>query len=362
MTPRERFCRIYDFLPVDRLIRWEAIAFWPEVLDQWRARGGLPEGVDVNVHYRFESQPRVSGGLGLTSINLSGPPVRTHVVRDDGSTRICRNDLGQVWEERLEGTSMPHWLKFPVESPTDWETKIEPRLRPDEHPYGDLDAEVVAVEASDGPRGFWLLGLYAFLRTYWGAEKLAYAFYDYPDTLQDMARCWRDMMCVCAPRILDRVEFDYALFHEDMAFKNGPLIGPNLYREFMTPYYREIIGELNRRGVRRIMIDSDGNNGALQDCFVEVGMNGLFPFEAAAGNDVLEIRRRYPSFVIYGAIDKRVLLGTRDDVRRELDAKVPPLWESGGFIPSIDHAVPPCPQENFEFYLTTLRGICSTVS
>ena len=32
-------------------------------------------------------------------------------------------------------------------------------------------------------------------------------------------------------------------------------------------------------------------------------------------------------------------------------------WESGGYIPSLDHACQPCPQENFEYYLGLVRSL-----
>jgi hypothetical protein len=37
--------------------------------------------------------------------------------------------------------------------------------------------------------------------------------------------------------------------------------------------------------------------------------------------------------------------------------KVPMLLESGGYMPSLDHSVPPCPQENFEYYLDLVRSL-----
>ena len=55
--------------------------------------------------------------------------------------------------------------------------------------------------------------------------------------------------------------------------------------------------------------------------------------------------------------DKRALLKTKADVEREVMSKVPHLLETGRFIPSIDHAVPPCPQENFEHFIELVRGL-----
>ena len=362
LTHRERFCRLYDFQNVDRLVQWEAVAFWQQTVDEWKATGGLPEDVErtgVMAYYDMEPRPTVSGGLGLTSMQLSGPPVEWHVVEEDEHSRVIEDDLGALRRTRTDGTSMPQFLRFPVESDADWRDKIAPRLRPQAHTYGKLEEEVATcAEEPDAPVGLWLVGLYAFWRNFWGEVNLAYAFYDAPDTLHDMARTWLRMHCECTPRVLGATDVAWTLFHEDMACKGGPLIGPRTFDEFMAPYYRELLAHLRQHGQHRLAVDSDGNNGEVLERFADLGINGLYPFEVAAGSDALAFREKYPHFFVWGAVDKRVLLGTREDIEREVEAKVPKLWEQGGFIPSIDHSVPPCPQENFEYFLKLVREIC----
>jgi hypothetical protein len=359
LSNRERFCRLYDGLPVDRGVRWEAVGFWMLTVDAWRRNGGLPEGVDVMQHYGFDPQPTVPSATGFTSMPLSGPPVQQRMLEDKGPRQVWENDLGQVWEVRADGgESMPRWIRFPVETHQDWLSKIKPRLDPSAHDFSALDAEGRLYRDNPDPNGLWLVGLYAFWRNFWGEERLAYAFYDCPDTLRDMADTWLRMHCECSPRVLAETRVDYVLFHEDMAFKNGPLIGPNLFDEFMAPYYREVFAHLRAHGQHRFMLDSDGNNGAVLHRFAELGMNGLYPFEVAAGCDALAFREEHPAFFAWGCIDKRVLLGTKDDVTREVMGKVPALWETGRFIPSIDHSVPPCSQANFEHFLNLVRDIC----
>jgi uroporphyrinogen decarboxylase len=357
LTRRERFCRLYDFQPVDRPVRWESVEFWYETVAEWKAAGTLPADANAMTYYGFEPQPKISGGLGFTWMSLSGAPVTSRVVEVGEGTRVVEDDLGARRRERTDGCSMPQFLRFPVESHADWLNKIKPRLDPAAHDYGPWEAEAAATRTGEDPWGFWLLGLYAFWRNFWGEEKLAFAFYDFPDTLHDMARTWLRMHLDCSPRILRQARFDYVLFHEDMAFKNGPLIGPHLFDAFMVPYYRELFAHLRAHGFTRFMLDSDGHNGPILDRFIDLGMNGLFPFEAAAGYDIREVRKRYPRFFIWGGIDKRVLNGSRDDIKREVMEKVPEVWASGGFIPSLDHSCQPCPQANFEYYLELVRGL-----
>jgi uroporphyrinogen decarboxylase-like protein len=358
LTNRERFCRLYDFEKVDRPTRWEAIGFWGQTVDAWKASGGLPADADVMEHYGLEPWPVVGGGLGTTTMSLSGPPVEARVVKEEGATHFWEDDLGKVWRTRCDGgESMPQWLRFPVESPADWTEKVKPRLDPSAHDYGDLEERAEEFRGREDPVLFFAVGLYAFWRNFIGEVNLAYAFYDEPDMLHDMARKWLEMHCCCSPRIFETAHVDYVCYHEDMAFKNGPLIGPKLFDEFMAPYYRELIPLVRRLGQKRIMLDSDGNNGPLLRRFADLGFNGMYPFEVAAGYDIRTVRAEFPDFFIWGGIDKRVLLAGKEAIEREVMEKVPPVWESGGFIPSVDHTVPPCPQENFEYFLELLRGL-----
>lgn len=357
LTHRERFCRLYDGQPVDRPVRWECVGFWEETVAEWKAAGTLPAEADPMTYFGFEPQPTISAGLGFTAMSLSGPAVQWRVIEECAGTRVVEDDLGVVRRERTDGCSMPQFLRFPVESHSDWLTKMKPRFNPAAHDFGDWETAARDSQTSADPWGLWIVGLYAFWRNLWGEENLAYAFYDCPATLHDMAHTWLEMHATCLPRVLEQARLDWVLLHEDMAFKNGPLIGPHLFDEFMAPWYRELIALLRGSGLHRLAVDSDGNNGMVLDRFIDLGINGLFPFEVAAGYDVREIRKRYPGFFIWGGIDKRVLTGTREDIRREVLTKVPEVWAGGRFIPSLDHSCPPCPQANFEYYLELLRGL-----
>ena len=54
--------------------------------------------------------------------------------------------------------------------------------------------------------------------------------------------------------------------------------------------------------------------------------------------------------------DKIELSKGRKEIERELHAKIPPLLEIGGYIPHIDHSVPPdISLDNFRYYLERKR-------
>jgi uroporphyrinogen decarboxylase len=75
--------------------------------------------------------------------------------------------------------------------------------------------------------------------------------------------------------------------------------------------------------------------------------------------DPVRLRNQYgKDLALCGGIDKRELTKDRDAIRQELLKKLPPLLDSGGYIPTVDHTVPhDVPYENFLFYLEMKREI-----
>ncbi len=85
---------------------------------------------------------------------------------------------------------------------------------------------------------------------------------------------------------------------------------------------------------------------------IEAGITCLWPLEIAAEIDPMRIRREYgKSLALAGGIDKRELAKGRTEIDREIERRMP-LVETGGYIPHIDHSVPPdISLDNFRYYL-----------
>jgi uroporphyrinogen decarboxylase len=136
-----------------------------------------------------------------------------------------------------------------------------------------------------------------------------------------------------------------------MAYKNGPLISPKMFDEFVAPYYRRLTGFLRAHGVDVICVDTDGDCRRLIPGFLQAGVSGLYPFEVQAGMDIVEVRKNFPRLLIQGGIDKTKIALGGAAIDAELEAKLPSLLSQGGFIPCCDHLVPPdVSWENFVYY------------
>ena len=88
-------------------------------------------------------------------------------------------------------------------------------------------------------------------------------------------------------------------------------------------------------------------------------MTGLRPFEVAAGCNAVAIRRKYgKNLIIQGAIDKRALSKSHEEIDREVLSKVPWLCLQGGYFPQVDHLTPPdVSLENYLYYSRLMRKV-----
>jgi uroporphyrinogen decarboxylase len=200
-------------------------------------------------------------------------------------------------------------------------------------------------------------GYYSMLRNWIGTEALSYLFYDDPGLVQECLEYLTDFALGLMAPALAEACFDFYIIHEDMAGKGGPLVGPELFRRFFTPHYRRLIDFLHRHGVDLILVDTDGNFEALVPAFLEVGVNGFCPMEVAAGMDPVAMRRRYgTAFCMLGGIDKRQIAQGRAAIDRQVDQVMLPLLAGGGYIPTIDHSIPPdVAYPDFLYYLERKR-------
>ena len=84
-------------------------------------------------------------------------------------------------------------------------------------------------------------------------------------------------------------------------------------------------------------------------------MTGMWPFEHTEGGDLRAIRREFSDLVMSGGIAKGVLTQGRAAIDRALEP-VADMLRQGGYIPHIDHFVPPgVAFADFAYYRTRLN-------
>jgi uroporphyrinogen decarboxylase len=267
------------------------------------------------------------------------------VFEDTDEYLVYQDEYGVKKRLTKGGASVPEFISWQVETRRDFERLKEERFQPrlEERVPSNWPVLAGQYRERDFPLaiGGYPLGFYGYLRYLMGEERLLLGFYDDPRLIKDIMNFLADFWIELWDQALNDVQVDCAHFWEDMAYRTGPLISPAAFREFMTPCYKKITGFLKDRGVRIILVDSDGNLDELIPLFLEAGLTGIWPVEIQAGNDLLEIRRRYPRLQIQGGIDKLKIAKGRKAIDEELESKVPFMLARGGYIPHLDHLAHP---------------------
>lgn len=358
MNPRERFRATCRFEPVDRPFRFETIGFWPETIQRWH-REGLPEEVEViSAYVHFGMDLRMPFFIGGGYDAGLRPAFEEEVVEETDEYRIQRTNCGNVIKEFKGGQSaLPQFLEFPVKDMQTFED-IKWRLDPSTpERLGNWTETADLYNEADVPVYPYVCGLFGTARHLLGFENLMFAYYDTPELVHAIGEQWAKLHTGAIEQMTASANIDAIDFWEDMSYRNGPMIGPAVFREFMSPYYRRVVDCARSCGIEVLEVDSDGNVDELIPLFLDVGINKFLPFEVQAGMDIREVRKTYGnSLIIEGGLDKRALALDFDAIRDEVESKVPPLLQGGGYIPGIDHYVPPdVPLENFEYFLKLAR-------
>jgi uroporphyrinogen-III decarboxylase len=383
MPNRERFLAICrserpgDFLITDWHHRtWsETIELWIEqgAPEEIRTQDGLIQYFQLDhLHGLHEiiSEHNRSDLKKIASAQAIGAYVTTPPIVPVFEIKVLREDERHRVETAYSGATveiskqfperMPKYLDRPVKDRASWneyKKRLDP-YTPERWPK-DWEAFVQKINNQDAPAMFLFEGFFGVLREWTGLENLLFMFYDDPKLVEDMMDQVLYLNMEMAKRAFKDLRIDTIRFWEDMAYKSGPLISPEMVRKFMVPRYKQVTDFLHSQGIDIIHIDSDGNVNELIPIWLEVGINFPWPLEVAAGVDPIALRKNYGKDIILGGgIDKRTFLKGKEAIREEVMSKVPFLAETGGYFPCLDHVVPPdVTLENFRYYINLLREI-----
>jgi len=340
MTPRERYHAITHFEKPDR--PWiSGEGTWPETEARWRKEGwdGRP------IHEIFPHDPM----LGVPVSAGPWPPFEKTVIEETTETVLYIDHEGilkREFKEHRGWSSMPQFVKFPVETEEDFDRLVRERLAPklDERFPKDWEARVKEWKKRTAPLMYFpdrWGGFFGPLRNLLGLKNLCRAFYERPEFVEKMMDQRVEVLLAILGKMLDDVDIDIFGFWEDMAYRTGPLLAPEMFKEFMLPRYRIVCKYLRSRGVDLIGVDSDGDVRTLIPLWLKAGLNAIWPLEVRSGMDVRQLRKEYGrKLVMFGGIDKQALTKGKAEIEAEVD-RVWPVVATGGYIAHIDHSVPP---------------------
>lgn len=279
--------------------------------------------------------------------------ITPRVISETESEQLSIDSMGRRMRLSKKCATIPLPFSYPVETPEDWE-KVKSWYSFD---ISRVDREALKNLKRAREEGalvtLWMPGGFDEPRNLMGEENLCCAYYDEPEMVRDMLDTFGELCLKGIEVIANETGIDVLCVHEDMAGASGPMIGPKLFRNFISSYYGRVWDAARKAGARLFSQDSDGDINAILDEIVAAGINCVYPLEPKAGMDMLKLREKYGDRLAFkGGIDKFALRGTVEDVKKELDYKLRAPLTGGGTAFGLDHRIPNgVPIENYRFYV-----------
>ena len=367
MTHRERVRRILHYEKYDRMPVVH-FGFWRETLGKWAQEGHVSQeeaskwgdgniydvaitkklGFDFNWSCQF-------GGNGHLK-----PGFETKVIKTlpDGSRHV-RNGEGVSDLDVPGAVSIRSEIEHTLKDRASWEKEYKWRLQWSEDrivgghvrigddktlPWSKGGLEFLKANQRDFHMGIWCGSLYGNFRNIIGVENSAYLLMDDEPLFDEILETYAELCYRNVEYVLKAVGgvFDFAHFWEDICFKTGPLVAPEVFRTKVGPHYKRITDLLKSYGIDIVSLDCDGCIDALVPIWLENGVNTMFPIEVGTWNASIEPWRKQYGQALrgVGGMNKVVFARDRQAIDQEIE-RLRRLVDLGGFIPCPDHRIAP---------------------
>ena len=370
MTNRERAMNILHYKPVDRMPAVH-FGYWAELLVEWAEQGKIPrelaEGNYDNSPKDKELDKLIGWDFNWNSCtgtnNGLWPHFETKVLETlpDGTRRV-QNHVGLIEKIKPGITSIPSEDDYLLKDREAFETLYRPKMQ--------FTPERVNIEAfrhfnehrpKDVPVGFHVGSVLGSVRDMVSVVGMSYLLYDEDEDLfADVVDTFADMQYECVKTVLETgAKFDFAHYWEDICFKNGPLLSPEIFDELCGKHYKKRNELLHQYGIDIISLDCDGVVDKLIPTWLDNGVNVLFPIEVGVWGDQFEAaRKKYGERILgIGGMDKTALRKDKAAVDTEIE-RMKRLASLGGFIPCPDHRLMPGTKfELVQYYAEEIKKI-----
>ncbi len=133
---------------------------------------------------------------------------------------------------------------------------------------------------------------------------------------------------------------DAVHFGDDWGSQHGPLISPDMWREFIKEPFKRTCDAAKEEGLL-VSLHCCGNVEPIMDDIFECGVDVFDPFQPEA-MDVWELREKYRGKMSFWgglSVQKTMPYGTEDDVRTETKKLLNEMAPGGGYILSPAHSI-----------------------
>jgi uroporphyrinogen decarboxylase len=233
-------------------------------------------------------------------------------------------------------------LDFRIRSHADWQRVFVADLAHQAQNLALMDRYVQAVQGTS-------VGLFVLLGSFFtdaynsifGFDNFMCLLFDDRDLIEEVVEQHAAYYVTMVERLV-QYPLTFLYIGDDLAYKKGTLIRPELMRELWVPRMRRLFAPALERDIP-ILFHSDGNIECLIPDLLEMGIAALNPIEPY-GMDIREIKRRYGQrLALVGNLDVGGALsrGTPAQVRAEAEELIDDVGRDGGLVLASSHSITP---------------------
>ncbi len=275
--------------------------------------------------------------LMIEELDIDGLTLRVFPTSEIIDDEHVRDDWGVTFQLSPVGEATV--IKGPIKDASDLKSYNPPSIQ-----ESDLLALIYCAERFKGQRAL-VLSLQCPFRRSWnlvgGMDKLFYAYMENPDMVHQIARIVTDYT-IEALELGVKLGADIISLDGDLASNTNMLISPKHFREYVKPYYSEIVEHVHHMGLK-VFKHTDGNHMKIFDDLIEIGFNGIHPIQPQC-MDLAEIKEKYGDKIcLMGNIDcmetlvKKDLRAVEEEVKRAIEIAAP----GGGYILASSNTIHP---------------------
>lgn len=299
MTPRERVLAVFHHKMPDRIPKFE---IWIDGL--YDALGCLdPAGIYAHLGQDCVMMP--------SQQPAESPAWRTGI-----------DEFGRVWRDGL-------YVDGVVDSP-DSLLNYSPPLTAVDTYFDPIQIDKVRYQYADYCL-IWGTHIGPMTAAYMamGFSRFFLNLYDNPGFLHLVLEK-RTEWCITMYKTAQNLGAEILILGDDAGTVDGPMISPQMWREFILPYHRYIVDSLDVP----VIWHSDGNIVPLLQSAIEAGFSGYHGVDPIAGVDLAEVKSQYgKELVLIGNLDVRLLYSSNlEAIHHEVDRCISQGAKCGGYM------------------------------
>ncbi|QOV20315.1 uroporphyrinogen decarboxylase (URO-D) [Blautia liquoris] len=229
-----------------------------------------------------------------------------------------------------------------IQDVTEWKKYIKmPGLEHTEEEWAAAKEDLAKIDRKEKlATGLMVSGIFETAHSLMGFEDTLMNFLLEPEAMNELFDYLFEFKMEYAKQLLDHLELDVILSHDDWGGKDRLFFSKDVFDEFLKPRYEKLYGYITSRGVQ-VVHRSDSWCESIVPDMVDIHVTtwqGVLP-----GNNILKLQKELDGkLILMGGIDSIIDMADwkEEVVRKEARRACEEYGPGGGFIPSITYGLP----------------------